>query len=152
MAINTTDIKALREKTSAGVMDVRNALEASGGDMVKAEEWLKQKGLASAAKKSERETKAGLIDSYIHNGRVGVLLEVSCETDFVARTDDFKELCHDVALQIAAMDPQNVEELLEQDFIKNPGTNISDVVKGKIAKVGENIIIARFVRLELGAA
>jgi elongation factor Ts len=151
MAINTEDIKKLRDKTSAGVMDIKQALDASNGDLAKAEEWLKQKGLASAAKKVDRETKSGLIDSYIHDGRIGVLVEVNCETDFVARTDDFKALCHDVALQIASMDPENVDALLEQDFIKDPSTTITNLIKGVIAKVGENIVVARFIRYELGA-
>jgi elongation factor Ts len=151
MAMNMDDIKALREKTGAGVMDAKNALEASSGDMAGAEEWLKQKGLASAAKKSDRETGAGLIDTYIHNGRIGVMAEVNCETDFVARTDDFKGLCHDLCLQIASMSPESVDELLGQDFIKNPSNTINDLVKGAIAKLGENIVVRRFVRYELGA-
>jgi elongation factor Ts len=151
MALNTEQIKELRAKTGAGVMDAKTALEESGGDVAKAEEWLKQKGLASAAKKSERETKQGLIDAYIHNGRIGVLLEVNCETDFVARTEDFQQLCHDLALQIASMAPENVEQLLEQDFIKNPSETIQDLVKGAIAKLGENIVIGRYTRYELGA-
>jgi elongation factor Ts len=151
MPLNMDLIKELRAKTSAGVMDAKNALEAANGDLAKAEEWLKQKGLASAAKKSEREAKQGLVDAYLHNGRIGVLLEINCETDFVARTDDFKQLCHDVALQIASMNPQTVEELLDQEFIKNPSDKISDLVKGAIAKLGENILVGRFTRYELGA-
>ena len=98
MALNTEQIKELRAKTGAGVMDAKNALEESNGDVAKAEQWLKKKGLASAAKKSERETKQGLIDAYVHNGRIGALVEVNCETDFVARTEDFQNLCHDIAL------------------------------------------------------
>lgn len=151
MPINTEDIKKLRDKTGAGVMDVKQALDESGNDLAKAEEWLKQKGLASAAKKSDREAKQGLVDAYIHNGRIGVLVEINCETDFVARTDDFKQLCHDVALQIASMNPESVEELLDQEFIKNPSDKISDLVKAAIAKLGENILIGRFTRYELGA-
>lgn len=151
MPINMDDIKTLRAKTGAGVMDAKTALEQSSGDMAKAEEWLKQKGLASAAKKSDREAKQGLVDAYIHNGRIGVLVEINCETDFVARTDDFKQLCHDVALQIASMNPESVEELLDQEFIKNPSDKISDLVKAAIAKLGENILIGRFTRYELGA-
>lgn len=151
MPLNTDQIKELRAKTGAGVMDAKTALEESNGDVAKAEEWLKQKGLASAAKKSQRETKQGLVDAYIHNGRIGVLLEINCETDFVARTDDFKQLCHDVALQIASMEPESVKALLEQDFIKDPSQTILDLVKGAIAKIGENIVINRFVRYELGS-
>lgn len=151
MAINTEQIKELREKTSAGVMDVKQALEESNGDMAKAEEWLKQKGLASAAKKGDREASQGLVETYVHNGRIGVLVEVNCETDFVAKTDDFKALAKDVAMQIAAMNPENVEALLEQEFIKDSSQTISDLVKGAIAKMGENVVVRRFERYELGA-
>ena len=150
MALNTDQIKELRTKTGAGVMDAKQALEEANGDMAKAEEWLKQKGLASAAKKGDRETTQGLVESYIHNGRIGALVEVNCETDFVAKTEDFQALAKDVAMQVAAMGPENVEELLEQEFIKDPSHKISDLVKGAIAKVGENIVIGRFTRFELG--
>src|SRR5690606_19119990 len=143
-------IKELRQKTRAGVMDVKQALEESNGDMAKAEEWLKQKGLASAAKKGDRETSQGVIATYIHNGRIGAMVEVNCETDFVAKTDDFQNLSQDIAMQVAAMDPENIEALLEQEFIKDPSHKISDLVKGAIAKLGENIVIGRFVRYELG--
>jgi elongation factor Ts len=152
MAINMELIKELRAKTGAGVMDAKVALEEANGDMAQAEEWLKQKGINSAAKKSDRVTKQGLIDAYIHNGRIGVMIEVNCETDFVARTDDFKQLCHDLALQVASMNPESVEALLDQEFIKNPSTKIVDLVKSAIAKVGENIVVARFTRFELGEA
>ncbi len=151
MAVNTELIKELREKTRAGVMDVKQALEESDGDMAKAEAWLKQKGLASAAKKGDRETGQGLIEAYIHNGRIGALVEVNCETDFVAKTEDFQTLAKDVAMQVAAIGAENVEELLEQEFIKDPSHKISDLVKGAIAKLGENIVIGRFTRYELGS-
>lgn len=151
MALNTQQIKELREKTSAGVMDVKQALEESNGDMAKAEEWLKQKGLASAAKKGDRETSQGVITTYIHNGRIGSLVEVNCETDFVAKTEDFQELANNIAMQVAAMDPENIEALLEQEFIKDPSHTIADLVKGAIAKLGENIVIGRFTRYELGS-
>ena len=150
MALNTEQIKELRAKTGAGVMDAKNALEESNGDVAKAEQWLKKKGLASAAKKSERETKQGLIDAYVHNGRIGALVEVNCETDFVARTEDFQNLCHDIALQVASMNPENVEELLKQDSIKHSSQTIQDMVTATIAKLGENIVISRFTRFELG--
>ena len=150
MALNTEQIKELRAKTGAGVMDAKNALEESNGDVAKAEKWLKKKGLASAAKKSERETKQGLIDAYVHNGRIGALVEVNCETDFVARTEDFQNLCHDIALQVASMNPENVEELLKQDSIKHSSQTIQDMVTATIAKLGENIVISRFTRFELG--
>ena len=150
MALNTEQIKELRAKTGAGVMDAKNALEESNGDVAKAEQWLKKKGLASAAKESERETKQGLIDAYVHNGRIGALVEVNCETDFVARTEDFQNLCHDIALQVASMNPENVEELLKQDSIKHSSQTIQDMVTATIAKLGENIVISRFTRFELG--
>lgn len=151
MAINTEQIKELREKTRAGVMDVKQALEESNGDMAKAEEWLKQKGLASAAKKGDRETSQGVVTSYIHNGRIGALVEVNCETDFVAKTEDFQVLASNIAMQVAAMEPENVEALMEQEFIKDPSQTIADLVKGSIAKLGENINISRFTRYELGS-
>ncbi len=151
MALNTELIKELREKTGAGIMDAKQALEESGQDMAQAEEWLKQKGLASAAKKGDRETKQGLVETYIHNGRIGAMVEVNCETDFVAKTEDFQTLAKNIAFQVVSMDPETVEELLKQDFIKDPSTSIEDLIKAAIAKLGENIVVGRFVRYELGA-
>lgn len=151
MALNTELIKELREKTGAGIMDAKQALEESGQDMKAAEEWLKQKGLASAAKKGDRVAKQGLIETYIHNGRIGAMVEVNCETDFVAKTEDFRMLAKNIAFQIVSMDPETVEALLEQDFIKDPSITIGDMIKAGIAKMGENIVISRFDRYELGA-
>lgn len=145
------DIKTLREKTAAGIMDCRRALEETKGDAKKAEELLKIWGVQKAEKKADRETKAGSVDSYVHaGGKVGVLLELLCETDFVARTDDFKKLSHEICLQIASMDPKDTKSLLKQEYIRDPGVNIETLVKQTIGKLGENITIARFTRFELG--
>lgn len=148
--ISVDDIKKLREKTSAGVMDCRRALEETKGNVQKAEELLKKWGIEKSEKKADRETKSGIIDSYVHVGRVGVLLELLCETDFVARTDDFKNLSHELCLQIASMNPKDVKKLLLQEYIRDPKTKIEDLVKQTIGKLGENMHIARFTRYELG--
>jgi len=144
------DIKALREKTGAGVMDVKRALDEAKGDVKKAEELLKARGLEIADKKSEREMAQGLIDSYIHLGKIGVLVEVSCETDFVARNDDFKAFVHEIALQVAQSESENVEDLLKEESFKDPSKTIDAIVKETIAKTGENIKIKRFVKFSLG--
>ncbi|QHO63746.1 Translation elongation factor Ts [Candidatus Chazhemtobacterium aquaticus] len=143
-------IKQLREKTGAGVMDAKKALEESGGDMKKAEEIIAAKGIVKAEKKADREVKSGLVYGYTHQGRVGVLVEVSCETDFVAKNPEFEALCKEVALQVASMEPKDVEELLEQDYIRDGGKKIKDLVTNLIGKIGENIQVRRFVRFELG--
>jgi len=163
--ISAQKVKELREKTGAGIMDCKRALEATGGDMAKAAELLKEQGLAKAAKKAERVAGQGVIDAYIHaGGRIGAMVEVNCETDFVARTDDFRRLVHDIAMQIAATNPKVIgnepdldtsnlseeEILLKQPFIKDPSTTIEQLVKNSIAKMGENIVIRRFARFELG--
>lgn len=149
--ISAKDVATLRESTGAGVMDAKKALTKAKGDPKKAAELLKQQGLDKAAKKSERETGEGLIHSYIHGGgKVGVLLELSCETDFVARNDDFKTLANDLALQIAASESAQVSELQAEAFVKNPDLTVADVIKAAVAKLGENIQLKRFVRYELG--
>lgn len=151
MNISASDIKALRDLTQAGFADCKVALEEAKGDMKKAEEILRKKGFDKAAKKGDRETGQGLVESYIHqNGRVGVLLEVLCETDFVARTDEFKTLAHEVSMQIAAMSPKDTKALLEQEYIRDGSKKISDLVTQTIATLGENINIARFQRFEIG--
>jgi elongation factor Ts len=166
LEISTAAIKELREATSAGVMDCRAALVSAGGDMARAQEILKEKGCARAAKKAERVTAHGLVESYIHTGgRIGAMVELNCETDFVGRTDEFKVLAHDIAMQIAAMNPQYItsEEvptgtefdaevacLLSQPFIKDPTRTIKDLVVEVVAKVGENIRVGRFIRFEVG--
>ena len=187
-------VKQLREKTNAGMMDCKRALVESGGDLEKAEAILRTKGVAAAGRKAARATKEGIVASYIHlQGKVGVLLEVNCETDFVARNENFREFVKDITLHIAAAHPlyvsradvpgnlievereiykaqakgkpENVVEkmvegkldkffstvcLLEQGFIKNPDETIGDLVKAKIAELGENIVIRRFVRYLVG--
>ena len=159
-------IKALREETSAGIMDCKNALTESNGDLKKAAEILRAKGLLTASKKSSRETSEGIIDCYIHTGgRVAAVVELNCETDFVARTTEFKDLAHNLAMQVAAMDPTyldsgsvpeseniNPEEscLMEQSFIRDPSTTIRDLVNETVGRVGENIRVRRFQRFSLG--
>ncbi|MCX7832399.1 MAG: translation elongation factor Ts [Actinobacteria bacterium] len=196
MEISAQDIKKLREITGAGIMDCKQALNEANGDFEKAIEWLRQKGLSALAKRAEREAKEGLIDAYIHfQGRVGVLIEVNCETDFVARNEEFKKFVHDLAMQVAAQaplyvsredvpdeliekerqiyfeqmkdenKPDHIKEkivegkmekfyeqvcLLDQSFIKNPDIKIKDYLGEMAAKLGENIVIRRFVRFELG--
>jgi elongation factor Ts len=189
-------VKELRERTGAGMMECKSALTETKGDVAEAEVVLRKRGIASAAKRSARATKQGLIGSYIHPGsQLGVMVEVNCESDFVARTDDFKQLVHDISMQIAAADPQFVRreevtpELLErekniereralaegkpekildkivegrlakfyeaiclydQPFIKEPTMTVAQLIATKIAKTGENMSVARFVRFKLG--
>lgn len=149
MKITAEQIKQLREKTQAGFSDCKMALEESNGDMKKAEEILRQKGFEKAAKKSDRETKAGLVESYVHGGRIGVLVSLLCETDFVARTDEFKHLAHEIALQVSSMNPKDVNALLKQEYIRDSSRTIEDMVKETIAKLGENIQIGEFKRSEI---
>jgi len=196
MASNSTLVKELREKTGAGILDCQKALVESGNDVEKAIEHLRQKGLAAAQKKAGRETNEGIISAYIHPGsRIGVMVEVNCETDFVARNEEFQALVKDVALQIAASSPSFVKRedippsliekekqiylaqakemgkpepawpkivegklekfcqescLLEQVFIKDPTVTIKDLLAQKVAKIGENISVRRFIRYQLG--
>ena len=191
-------VKQLRERTGAGMMECKKALQEAGGDIDKAVDVLRKRGIASAAKKSTRTTKQGVIGSYIHQGsQLGVIVEVNCESDFVARTEDFQDLVKDIAMQIAAADPLFIRKedvtaaaldkereiardrakqegkpdkildkivegrlakyyeevcLYEQPFIKDNTTTIADLIKAKIAKLGENISIARFVRFKVGDA
>ena len=142
--MTTDDIKNLREQTGAGVMDAKRALEEADGDVAKATQIIQVKGLVKAEKRNERATGAGLIASYIHNDRIGVLLDIRCETDFVARTDDFRELARNVAMHIAAMNSTNIEVLFTEPFIKDQSLSIENLIKGVIAKVGENIRIEKF--------
>jgi elongation factor Ts len=144
-------LKKLRNETLVSLADCRKALEETKNDYKKALDILKKSGLEKAAKKAERETLQGMIDSYIHqNGRVGVLVEVLCETDFVALTDEFKNLVHEVGMQIAAMNPKDVPALLKQEYIRDPKETMELVIKGVIAKLGENIVVKRFQRFEIG--
>ena len=196
MEITTSMIKELREATAAGVLDCKKALEASGGDVEKAEAYLLERGIAAAAKKADREAKEGLIEAYVHaGGRVGTLIELDCETDFVARTEEFRALAHDLAMQIVAgkplyltpedIPPDVLEEetneyrsqardegkpehiierivegklkkyhqevcLMKQPFIKDDERTVQDIITRVIAKLGENIVVRRFARFELG--
>lgn len=166
MELSVATIKELRERTGAGIMDCKRALEETAGDLAQAEDLLTRQGIASASKKAARSTEEGIVESYIHSGgRIGVLLEVNCETDFVARTDDFKGLAHDIAMQVAAMAPSYVSGddvpdgedaesaetvLMHQPFIKDPSKSIQDLVNEGIGKLGENIRVRRFTRFSLG--
>ena len=189
-------VKELREKTGAGMMDCKKALNETGGDLAAAADYLRTKGLADAKKKSGRATKEGLVHAYIHpGGKVGVLVEIACETDFVARTPDFQEFCKNIAMQVAAaapvavdreqLDPAHVEHeraiakqqaaesgkpdnivekivsgridkyygevcLLEQAYVKDPGMTVKDLLDSTISSLGENMIIRRFARFQLG--
>jgi len=144
-------IKQLREETGAGISACREVLDEARGDLKKAKELLKKKGYETAEKKAQRKTEAGLIESYTHfDGKVGVLLEVGCETDFVAKNPEFKTLVHDLCLQIASQDPKNEKELLSQPFIKDETKTVKDLLTEKISKIGENIKIKRFERWKLG--
>ena len=149
--IKIEDIKKLRVKTGAGIADCRKALEEAKGDFGRAEELLKSWGIDKAAQKSDRAVGAGLVETYMHSGgRVGAMVEVNCETDFVAKTDEFRNLAHEVTMQIAAMDPTDVEELIKREYSRDASQNLDDLVKETIAKVGENIVVKRFIRFELG--
>lgn len=151
MTISVEDIKKLREKTGGGIADCRRALEEAKGDFKKAEELLKSWGIDKAASKSGRVVGAGLVETYVHaGGKVGAMVEVNCETDFVARTDEFKNLAHELAMQVSAMNPKDIEDLLKEDYIRHNSRNIETLIKETIAKVGENIQVKRFMRFELG--
>jgi elongation factor Ts len=160
MPTPTELIKELREKTGAGIMDCKKAIEEAVGDLVKAEQLIKERGLAMAEKKAGREAGQGLIDSYIHAGRIGAMIELNCETDFVARTDDFKTLAREIAMQVAATNPSRISSrqessdgdvpLLDQPYIRDPGKTVQGLLNETIAKVRENIVIRRFSRFELG--
>lgn len=196
MEISADIVKDLRVKTGAGIMDCKEALKVAGGNFEKAIDFLREKGLSAATKKSSRATKDGLVTSYIHmGGKVGVMIEVNCETDFVAKTEDFKTLTRDLAMHVAAMNPlyvkpEDVPEaalqrekdiyrkqviaegkpekiadkivegklkkyyeevcLVKQKFIKDTNQTVEDLIKAAIAKTGENILVKRFVRYQLG--
>ncbi len=143
------DVQKLREMTGAGILDCKKALEDAGGDLDKAVSIIQERGLVKAEGKSGRKTGVGILETYIHNNRVGVLLELRCETDFVARTEDFRGLAHELAMHIAAMDPKDLEVLLKQPYVRDEKMTVEEVVKGVIAKTGENIQIGRFCRYEL---
>ena len=167
MDISLEAVKLLRDQTGAGIMDCKKALEDAGGDTDGAIALLLKKGVALAAKKSDRETGQGLVQSYIHQGgKVAALIEVNCETDFVARTDEFQQLVYDLAMQVAAMDPGYISEddipedagplinktvLMDQDFIKDSSKTVRDLINETVGRVGENIRVRRFVRYAIGS-
>jgi len=167
LKIPTVKVKELRDQSGAGIMDCRGALLEAEGDMGKAIQILKQKNLFQAQKKARRSTYQGIVEAYIHiGGRIGAMVEVNCETDFVARTEEFKELAHHLAMQVAATCPQFISRedipegadvepqaacLLLQPYIKNPDKTVQDIIVETIAKVKENIKVNRFVRFELGS-
>jgi elongation factor Ts len=164
--ISAAQVKELRERTGAGVMECKTALEEAGGDVERAAAILQERGLAFAEKRAHRETMQGLVECYIHaGGRIGAMVEVNCETDFVARTEDFKSLAHELAMQIAATNPLAVSQddlpsgaegppeelcLLRQPYIRDGSKTVDDIVREVIAKTGENIRVRRFARFELG--
>lgn len=166
MEIAVELVRTLRTQTGAGVMECKQALVDSGGDLEKATGLLHQKGLAQVAKRSDRVTTEGIIEAYVHTGgRVAAMVELGCETDFVARTPEFRDLAHDLAMQVAAMAPAYLDEaemeegdtrpvaqvsLLKQPFIKGSGSSVEDTVRELAAKVGENVRVLRFTRLALG--
>ena len=166
MTVSTEAIKTLRERSGAGIMECKRALEEAGGVVEEAEKILNLKGLATASKKADRIASEGLVEVYVHgNGKLGAMIEVNCETDFVARTEEFKALSHDLAMQVAAMAPLYVDPedlppdsdldpeqtcLVLQPFIKDQDKNIKDLITETIAKVGENIKVKRFSRFKIG--
>jgi elongation factor Ts len=164
--VTVDDVKRLREETGAGVMDAKRALDEAGGNFAQAKELLRERGMAAAAKRADRSTSQGVVESYIHGGgRIGALVEVNCETDFVARTDSFRALARDIAMQVAAMNPAALtpedvpgglpgeakdHALLTQTFIKDGSRTIGQLVQDVIAQTGENVRVSRFSRFELG--
>ncbi len=148
--ISADIVKQLREKTGASMMDCKKALEEASGDEAKAMEILKGNNKLTAMKKAERVANQGLIEAYIHaNGKIGVLLEIKCETDFVAKNEEFKELAHEIAMHIAGMDSKDPDSLLSEPFIKNPSITVKDLIEAKIGKLGENMRVEKFIRYEL---
>jgi len=143
-------IKNLRAKTGAGVMDVKRALDQSGGDEKEALAWLKKQGLGKVQKRSDRETTQGLVDSYIHLGKIGVLVEVNCETDFVARNNDFKYFVHEIALHAAQSNAKAVGALMKEVYFRDEEKTLGDLLQEIIVKTGENIKVKRFVKYTLG--
>jgi elongation factor Ts len=145
------DLKKLRAETGARVMDAKKALEEAQGDLAKAKQLVEEKGLARAEKNTDRETKAGFIANYVHNnGQVASLVELVCETDFVAQNEEFQTLGREIAMQVSAMNPTNVEELLEQEFIRDASQTIGKLVKALSGKIGEKIVITRIARFAVG--
>lgn len=153
MKIDPKEVQRLRTETNAGVMDCKRALEDAQGDFEKAKGLLRERGLASLKKKSGREAKEGAVSSYIHaGGRVGAIVEIASETDFVSRSPEFQKLAQEVAMHVAAMDPKDIDELLGQAYIRDASKTVNDLVTTLAASVGENVSIRRFQRFALGEA
>lgn len=148
--MSAADIKKLREETGCGVMECKKALDDSKGDFERAKKLLADSAAAVAKKKAERATKNGLMEGYVHAGKIGVLVEVACESDFVAKNPQFKEMVHKIAMQIVSMNPKSVSELLEQDYIIDGDLKVSDYINSIILQIKENIKVKRFVRFEVG--
>lgn len=149
MAISAKDIQKLRVETGFGIMECKKALTDAKGDFSKAKEGLAKKGAMKAEKRKDRATSQGIVETYVHDNRVGAIVILGCETDFVAKNDQFKKLAHDVAMQIASMDPKDKKELMKQTFIKDQDVTIEELIKDHIGKIGENIQVVDFKRLSL---
>lgn len=148
--VDINSLKKLRLETGISLAECRKALEETDGSIEKAKEWLKKQGIEKAEKKSDRETSQGLVESYIHqNGKVGSIAVILCETDFVARTEDFKHLAHEIAMQVVAMKPKNVDTLLKQEYIRDGSVTMDALIKQTVAKLGENIVVKEFKRFEI---
>ena len=151
MSYTVADIKKLREETGAGMLDCKKALEEAKGDYKSAIEVVRKRGLAKAEKKADRETNEGYIASYVHaNNKVAAMVEILCETDFVARNEEFQVMAKDVAMHVVAMNPENLEALMADQFIKDPSKTIEELVKGVSGKIGEKFVVNRFQRFEVG--
>lgn len=143
-------VKKIRQETGLGIMEIKSAVEEASGDEAKAKQILKEKGFKKAESKTERETHQGRVATYTHStGKIGVMVELQCETDFVAKHEDFVGLTKDICLQIAAMNPETVEDLLKQEFIKDSSKTIEEMIKTLVAKFGENMKLTRFARFEI---
>lgn len=146
-----SDVKKLREETGAGMMDCKKALDEANGNYEEAKEVVRQRGLALAEKKSDRETKEGYIACYVHaTNKIAAMVEILCETDFVARNDEFQAMAKDVAMHVVAMNPASVADLLAEQFVKNPDMTVEELVKGVSGKIGEKFVVNKFVRYEVG--
>lgn len=146
---NTDALQKLREQTGAGIVDCKKAFDEAGGDIDKAAEILHKKGMAKVEKRADREAGAGLAYSYVHNDRIGVLLDLRAETDFVVRSEPFQQLASELAMQIAAMGGETVDEVLAQPYVKDEKRTVADLIKDVIARVGENVKLNKFFRLEV---
>jgi len=145
------ELKNLREETGARVMDAKRALEEAKGDYAKAKKLVEEKGLARAEKTADRETKTGYVASYVHgNGQVASLVELVCETDFVAQNSEFRKLANEIAMQVASMNPKDVKELMAQEYIRDGGQTVERLIKALSGKIGEKMVVSRFIRYKIG--